>query len=227
MHQIKLKQNQIIKSLSNITDIFFKQSIIDLANDKRYLRKDPSIDSSIHPCSDEYFEKARTFPIKDYGFPRACVGVSGSAIIDYMPHFDMFEEIRLAMDKFVINIGASCNALSMLYPDNGYIGWHHNGNAPGYNILFTYSIDGEGYFKYYDYSTKSFVILQDNPGWNVRVGYYPDENKYPEKIFWHCAETKQRRITIAFVVNSKSMWENLIDYISEGDFDPAITNVKI
>ena len=220
MDQIPIKQKKLQEVLDSLTDDFLNDTIIDLCNTEMYVTKDSLISEEIHPCSDEYFNKARTFPVPQYAFPRACRGISENAL--HASDYGKYDTIRNSMKKMVKYLGVTRNALSMVYPDNGYIGWHHNGNASGFNILLTYSIDGDGYFKYYDYSSENFVVLQDNPGWNVRVGYYPDENKHPDKVFWHCAETKKKRITAAFVIQHRGMWEDFIEEISCGEYDKSI-----
>lgn len=218
MYPIRLNNKKLTSLLLNITDEYFSDEIVNLFSTENFIKEDDLI-PEFHSCSDEYFNKARTFPIPEYGFPRSCNGVSESAL--NAGNYDTFDSIRKKIKKISSFLGTQRLALSMLYPDEGYIGWHHNGNAPGYNILLTYSKDGDGYFKYYDYETEDFVILQDNPGWNVRVGYYPDQRKQPDKIFWHCAKTVKQRITMAWVIDHKNMWENLIDDISGGDYDKS------
>jgi hypothetical protein len=132
------------------------------------------------------------------------------------------EPIRNIVDKIGLYLGTPTNALTMAYPDKGFIGWHHNGNAPGFNILMTYSQDGDGCFKYYDCFEKKIVTMPDVVGWSVKVGYYPDERKETERVYWHCAETKKQRISVAWVINHRPMWENMIDSITEGDFDKSV-----
>lgn len=222
MNPIKLKNQTLIKLLSNITKEFYSEQVVSLLSSGNYKREDEDI-PNINSCSEEYFIKARTFPIELYAFPRSAIGVNNDTLLP--KNYDSFDNIRKKLLLVGNFLGTHQVALSMLYPDNGYIGWHHNGNAPGYNILFTYSQDGDGYFKYYDYKTESFVTINDNPGWNAKVGYYPDEKIQPEKVFWHCAETKLRRITIAFVVKNKKLWENMIENVCEDDFDRKILDV--
>ena len=36
----------------------------------------------------------------------------------------------------------------MWYPKDGYIAWHNNWNVPGYNVLFTYTETGNGYWRH-------------------------------------------------------------------------------
>jgi len=90
------------------------------------------------------------------------------------------------------------NALASIYPPNGYMSWHTNTDAPGYNVLLTWSEKGNGFFRYQDPITKEIVTMQDKPGWNCKVGYF---GKYTEtdKLFWHCCGTAELRITVAWI----------------------------
>ena len=45
-------------------------------------------------------------------------------------------------------LGTRFCALKMWYPKDGYIAWHNNWNVPGYNILFTYTETGNGYWRH-------------------------------------------------------------------------------
>lgn len=112
-------------------------------------------------------------------------------------------------------VGLDINALSAYYPDNGYIGWHHNGDAWGWNILFTYSQDGNGFFKYRDIDSGEIITLPDKKGWSCKVGFYPpiDNDTSPEQLFWHTARTAKKRYTLAFVFKEAGMWETIRDII--------------
>lgn len=218
MREVRLKNDRLEKLLSNTIEDFYSDKTRELMNGLK-----PRVDSLIpdlYPCSDEYLFKAFDHKITDYGYPRASLGLSPKDV--GIKQYDFYEDLLNKISKIGIYLGTPDNALAMTYPDNGYIGWHHNGNAPGYNILLTYSQDGDGNFSYWDYETKSIVKLQDKPGWNVRVGYYPNERKYPDKVFWHMAETMKQRITMAWVLNHKEMWKNLIDEITQGDYDQSV-----
>lgn len=91
-------------------------------------------------------------------------------------------------------------AIAALYPHNGFISWHHNGNSHGYSVLFSYSIDGNGDFSYYDYDTHNIVTVKDVAGWSVKFNYFPD-NFLTSKVFWHCAKTSVHRISIGFQID--------------------------
>ena len=45
-------------------------------------------------------------------------------------------------------LGIRFCALKMWYPKDGYIAWHNNWNVPGYNVLFTYTETGNGYWRH-------------------------------------------------------------------------------
>lgn len=162
--------------------------------------------------SDEYLHRALTLKLTDYGYPRSALGCPLREMYD-----DFMKPVTSQVEKLGMYLGTPFNALVMAYPDNGYIGWHHNGNAPGYNILMTHSIDGNGRFKYWE--DGQIKVIEDKPGWQVKVGYYPSERKEPDRVFWHEAETAKTRISVAWIIDHREMWQNMIETISEGEYD--------
>jgi hypothetical protein len=91
------------------------------------------------------------------------------------------------------------NALCAIYPPGGYISWHHNANAPGYNLIFSYSKDGSGYFDYIHPETKEVIRCQDTPGtWTCKAAYFGHYDE-PEKILYHAASTDDWRCTVSYV----------------------------
>lgn len=112
------------------------------------------------------------------------------------------------------------NAVSMYYPPGGFMGWHNNGNAHGYNILLSWSNGNHnGYFQYIDPKTKELVKLYDDHnimnGWTIKVGYFGSFSE-EEKIFWHSARTfDNERITLAYVIPTeyKYMWDMMVEDI--------------
>lgn len=219
MKFIPLNNARLGTLLSNIIKDCFEPDIVKIIS-KTKDRKDDLI-PEFHGCSKEYLEKALTLKQDDYGFPRACLGAG-------MNHaeqswYDKVEHINKKVNKVGNFLGTPYNALVMAYPDNGYIGWHHNGNAPGYNILMTYSQDGDGNFSYWDFNKKEIVVMPDRPGWSVKVGYYPSIKSERDKLYWHSAKTAKQRVSIAWVLNHKDMWLNMIETITGGEYDPAVT----
>lgn len=222
MQFIPLKSARLEKFLTSITDQLYTDKLVKLIGKTK--KRGDNLITDVHPCSDEYLQKAFKLKLTDYGFPRACLGMGMQNNQADPSLYELIAPIEKTVEKIMRYLGSPTNALTMAYPDKGFIGWHHNGNAPGFNILMTYSQDGDGYFKYYDHTTKSIVNMPDPVGWSVKVGYYPHEVREKERVYWHCASTKKQRISVAFILNHRDMWENMIDTISDGTFDKAVLN---
>lgn len=109
-------------------------------------------------------------------------------------------------DELVKFLGAKYSAVHVFYPEDGYMGWHNNWDAPGYNILFNYN-KGDGYFEYWD--GEIITTLPDWQGWSAKVGYYGGQ----DEPFWHCAGGGPR-ITLGFVIPDKNMWEMMVEDIT-------------
>lgn len=218
MKSIKLKNARLEKQLSYITELFYEGEIARLVKNFDF-RKDNLI-QNCHPTSEEYLLKAFKFKLSDYAFPRDVRGATiESLLLNVSSNNKIANEINRSSKRLGQTLGTEREALSMYYPEDGFIGWHHNGNAPGYNLLVSYSLDGDGGFSYWDYNTKSIHTIQDKPGWNVKVGYYPNQRKEPNRVYWHMAKTKNPRVSIAWVIDQKEMWKNMIDEITGGDYD--------
>lgn len=98
---------------------------------------------------------------------------------------------------FASEIGAHTSALLSYYPKGGFVGWHTNYDASAYQVLFTWSETGDGYFKYYDKEKDEIVTIQDKPGWQCRHYYFGPENE-PHNHCWHSAYAGCKRITLAY-----------------------------
>lgn len=145
-------------------------------------------------------------------------------IRDAFKSTDIWAKAKDVSFKF---LGGSSMALFAIYPPGSYIPWHHNGNAPGYNILAHYSWGGDGYFCTWD--NGSIVKYPDKDReWCVRVGRYldtigGDARTYirgtavpfadTENASWHAARTNSWRMTISTIFNYEEMWLDLIDDI--------------
>lgn len=217
MRDMLLKNLKLTQMLTSLTDQYFSDKYDSFLN-RIDIRNDNLI-TDFHACSEDYLKEAFKHNIEEFGYPRSCHGLNRIELEKM--NYDLYEEINKNIQKVGSYLGTPLNALSMCYPDNGFIGWHHNGNAPGYNILLTYSQDGDGNFSYWDYDSKSIVKLQDKPGWNLRVGYYPSQINERDKLFWHMAETKRKRITFAWIIYHKEMWKSAIDELTCGEFNTS------
>lgn len=217
MKIIQLQNGRLETLLSNTIKLFYAGEAKRLT--EQVPEKVDDLITNHHPCSDEYLFEAFKLDHGKFGFPRAALGLSINEVEKNNIRFKDLTAIMTGVTKLGQYLGTPKNALTVSYPDNGYIGWHHNGNAPGHNILFSYSQDGDGEFCFWDYTTKSISRIKDKPGWNVKVGYYPSFRREPERIYWHMARTKKQRVSIAFIINQKEMWKSMIDEITMGNYD--------
>lgn len=130
---------------------------------------------------------------------------------------DPYKEDWRALDEEIkTELGLHCSALSMMYPPKGYIGWHNNADASAYNLVFTYSETGDGWFKLVNPLTGLVETLQDKKGWSLKAGYFGTYDE-PEHIYYHAAWTDCWRMTLSYVLgNDKGYWEDCIDCITEG-----------
>jgi hypothetical protein len=129
---------------------------------------------------------------------------------------ELYDNCVNQMSDLCKYLGARNNAVMMYYPENGFMGWHHNANAAGYNILLSYSLDGDGFFRYRDPITHEIVTIPDKEGWTIKVGYYGSFEE-TDKVYWHCARTKKPRLTLGFIVPDESMWQMMIEDICDYD----------
>ena len=130
---------------------------------------------------------------------------------DFIPYYHDFIWHLTNIDNVVLS---SERTLSSIYPPEGFIGWHTNSNKPGYNVIFTFSETGKGFFRYKDPRTKEIVTIQDEPGWTAKAGYFGSTDN---DIFWHCAKNylEGPRLTCSYVFNSKEDQKHFIDLIEE------------
>lgn len=121
-----------------------------------------------------------------------------------------FMEIDSAL---MCELGINNNALSQLYPPEGFISWHNNANAIGYNLIFTWSETGEGWFKYLDkYGNE--IMIPDKKGWSLKAGYFG--NYDDGKVCYHAAYTKCWRLTSSHIVaDDVDYWNDCIEMIGE------------
>ena len=106
---------------------------------------------------------------------------------------------------FAAELGAHTSALLSYYPPGGFVGWHTNFDANAYQVLFTWSETGEGFFEYYDKQNDEIIKIDDVPGWQCRH-YYFGAGHETDLHCWHAAYTECQRITLAYkFVNNGSV----------------------
>lgn len=160
-----------------------------------------------YACGGEYLLHMQSKKVT--GFPEKTYGVD---LHQYVPP-TLAKPLQRLDTELMSWSGSRSNAVKMVYPQGGYMGWHHNANAPGFNILLSWSERGLGYFRYQDPITKEIVTIDDKPGWTCKVGYYGSFTE-PEKMYWHCASAEhEERVTLGYIIPHEGMWANMCEDI--------------
>jgi len=200
MENIEIKNKQLKEMLNDFSSWFD-----DI--DKTKLNIIGKKDKDEYYTSEKYYEtinkeKHKGFPEKTYGIDLVFWDTTETKVR---------EKIREVDSNFNTILGSRHCAVKMYYPAGGYMGWHNNHNASGYNILLSYTKEGKGFFRY---KTDKIVTMFDKPGWTAKVGYYGN-NDEPDKLFWHCARAYEDRLTLGFVIPNPYFWEMMIDDIQD------------
>jgi len=142
MKHLQLINQSILKQLSYISDFIDDNEEILTKNSMK--GSSGIVKQREDPCSLKYLQTGLQDP-KDYDYPQHSYGIN---IRHAKPHLKLSKNYNII--ETIINLGeflgCPTNALAMYYPPGGFLGWHHNGNAPGYNVLFTYNQTGDGKF---------------------------------------------------------------------------------
>lgn len=127
---------------------------------------------------------------------------------------EYYEDWNKLHGAICLELGIENSALSQLYPPDGYIGWHNNANASGYNLIFTWSETGEGTFEYLDPKSEGIVRLNDRRGWSCKAGYFGNYGE-PSRVIYHCAYTNCWRMTLSYTFGraERHYWLDAIDHI--------------
>lgn len=212
MKKISVQNEELLDLLNDWVDWFYEQ------DDRHEMADKENIESYVgpkeHSISDEYLYEMlqKKFPEHD-GYPEAMYGAEMSRFwTDRAYNKKWTEKVNEVLFELNLILTAKRNALCAYYPPGGFIGWHTNWNCAGHNIILSYSKTGEGCFKYYDLEKEEIVTIQDDKGWNCKVGYF-GSFKEPGKEFWHCATTDCDRLTFSFVIPDQHMWEMITEEI--------------
>lgn len=201
--------------LLEFSDFFFNRDISHLESfiGLNHKMKKVSIkELADEATSNEYLMKAIKAPALDYGYPRHSWGLELVYDKKYIRDEELLKQSQKTNNLLYNFFGARFNALQMYYPAGGYIGWHTNCNAKGYNIVISCNPGADGYFVHYDHINKKYNYFHDKAGWNVKAGYFGSD-KEPEKMYWHAAKTNTPRITFSYIIYDKNIWEDMMDDI--------------
>jgi hypothetical protein len=118
-------------------------------------------------------------------------------------HNEIIKRHENLINDFKTEYAMKNNALFTLYPPNGFISWHNNANAAAYNVILTWSENGDGYFEYFDINKKEYIRVQDQPGWQCKVSYFGHYGE-KDKLVYHTARTNCWRLTLSFIFDLSS-----------------------
>lgn len=124
-------------------------------------------------------------------------------------------KLNASVEDIAIWTGSQNTALIAFYPPDGYIGWHNNANASGFNIIFTFSENGGGYFEWVN-EEGELVRLEDEPGWQTKLGYFPAYKEEEDYTCYHCAHNSSSgwRMTVAFMFcGGEELWGSMAEEI--------------
>jgi hypothetical protein len=204
--------DELIDILQPYTDWFFSQDLTELEKHIDGKRAgDETIDTA---CEKEYLDMIVAKDGAHGGYPEHTKSID--ILMDERTPREHREKCQELNRELCAYLGARNQAVQVYYPKDGFMGWHNNWNASGYNILLSYSPTGNGFFKYLDPKTKELVTMKDKAGWACKVGYY-GRGREPDKVYYHCAGSYEDRLTLGFVIPHLELWRNMIEDISGED----------
>lgn len=209
--------SELLKILTPYSDWFFSQT------DRDVLREDPPRVNkfSLEEASGEnYLQHIMGKGFDHEGFPETALCCDLSQGRNNVPshHIEEQQQVNRELISF---LGARNNAVHVYYPQGGWMGWHNNWNAAGYNILLSYNmVERGGFFRYRDPITRERITLYDpEKQWTAKVGYFGPKEK-PDTVVYHCAAAPLGdRLTIAYVIPDEDLWKMMVEDISGEDFN--------
>jgi hypothetical protein len=217
MKSVNIQNKEILEILNEFLDLWWDKRDTDLkkfhlhakdSNRKDYISdeyKNNIINKGIE--HDGYPEKIRSYSLK------LSTGNNDTVLVQCDP---VISKNYIKINEKLQNVlSTRHNALCSVYPPDGFISWHNNANAPSYNLIFTWSENGNGYWKHVDPYTGEDVTIQDEPGWQCKAFYFGAYEDGPENLVYHMASTDCWRMTVSYIFDRthKQFWEGVIEEI--------------
>lgn len=203
MTEVVIRNKEMLEVLNSFSEEMLSKPSY---NDKKYwtYASPDDISRGEYYCGDEYLKECMSRS-QLVGVPDRYFAQPISLMVRKDPEMWSSFMQKVKYD-FASEIGAHTSALLSYYPPGGYVGWHTNYDANAYQVLFTWSENGDGYFRYYDKQKDEIVTIKDVPGWQCRHYYFGAEHE-PEHHCWHAAYNGTgQRITLAYkFVNNGSV----------------------
>tara|TARA_A200000159_G_scaffold151944_1_gene162488 strand:+ start:1147 stop:1815 length:669 start_codon:yes stop_codon:yes gene_type:complete len=172
-------------------------------------------------CGGKYRDQIIAMNEKHEGYPDHChsfalkadrlhhINKEGNLAAQFVERYSKYNQ------KLCMLLSTRNNALTQLYPPDGYIAWHNNANASAYNLIFTWSETGDGCFKYVDGHTGEEVVMQDSKGWQCKAGYFGSYREPWYNRVYHAAETDCWRITVSYMFDKGDIAMGIQDEVIE------------
>lgn len=226
MQDVPINNRTLIKRLDAIRNIYTEE------NFEKYFHLSCQQDKDNRDwwTGERYLREVINQGTDHEGFPDSMVGYEVSThregheffTSDAPPSYrrQMTDRIATASRELIEWLGVRHNALTAFYPPGGYISWHNNANAPAYNLIFSWSETGDGFFQYVDPVSKEVVKMQDHAGWQCKAAYFGHYEE-PERLFYHSASSDCWRCTVSFTLDTSALSaeirEDLLEEISSED----------
>jgi hypothetical protein len=216
MRDIKLNNLEVLSALNEYKDFIMSN---DIDQNLYLMCRDEKPEDWL---SEKYLHEVMSSGTAHEGFPITMQSYDGLMPAKYndrkkrdiTPKTVKFRDASSQLNsRLMEELSARVNTLNTVYPPKGFISWHNNANASGFNVLFTWSETGDGWFKYYDQKKKEIVTIPDVPGWQCKMGYFGSYID-PEKLCYHAAYAECWRISVAYVfAEADELWQDIIEDI--------------
>lgn len=213
MQWVEINNKEVLDILNEYSDWFFSQDLSPLDEITQNKGRHQGYDLE-YGCGPEEMNTIVTKDSEHIGYPEKTISVD--LLSEEKAPKQQKEKCRELSNTLCAYLGARNQAVNVYYPENGFMSWHNNWNAAGYNILLSYSKEGNGFFRYLNPITKEVITMMDKPGWTCKVGYF-GRGREPDKVIYHCAGSYEKRLTLGFIIPHLDMWRNMIEDISEND----------
>lgn len=216
MRNVQINNTEVLEALNNYKDFLMSN---DIDSHLHLMCKDKKAEDYV---SSEYRKMIMTKGESHTGFPEVMKSYDGLMPTKYKDKpapmktpkgYQFTDQSSILNSRMMESLSARVNTLNTCYPPEGFISWHNNANAPGYNVLFSWSETGDGWFKYWDWDKQEEVTIHDVPGWQCKMGYF---GRYmdPKSVCYHAAYTKCWRISVAYVFNDQDdFWKEVVEDI--------------
>lgn len=213
MRDVQINNTEVLEALNEYKD-FLMDNIEEL---KKYLHLMAAKENPDDYLKDEYMKMIIDKGRQHIGFPemmKAYDGLMPGQESQKDPRGQKFRDASSKLNsRMMQELSAKTNTLNTIYPPQGFIGWHNNANAHGYNIIFSWSENGDGWFDYWDIDKGERVRIPDHSGWQCKMTYFGPYDQ-PDELCYHAAYTDCWRISVAYVfAEADNFWEEVIEDI--------------